>query len=65
MKKHNLLNENFNINDYINLLPAQPGDVDQTYADISNLINDYNFKPKTTLKEGLNNFVKWYKEYYL
>ena len=65
MKKHNLLNENFNINDYINLLPAQPGDVDQTYADISNLINDYNFKPKTTLKEGLDNFVKWYKEYYL
>lgn len=65
LKKHNLLNENFNINDYINLLPAQPGDVDQTYADISNLINDYNFKPKTTLKEGLDNFVKWYKEYYL
>lgn len=64
LKKHNLLNENFNINDYINLLPAQPGDVDQTYADISNLINDYNFKPKTTLEEGLDNFVKWYKEYY-
>lgn len=46
-------------------LPMQPGDVYQTYADVSDLINDFNFKPDTSIEEGLNKFVEWYKEYYL
>ena len=41
----------------------QPGDVQITYADIDELINDYNFKPKTSIKDGINNFIKWYKSY--
>ncbi len=46
------------------LLPMQPGDVYQTYADVDDLIRDFGFKPSTTLKEGLSKFAKWYKKYY-
>ena len=45
-------------------LPMQPGDVYQTYADTTELERDFDFKPKTTIEEGLGNFAKWYKEYY-
>lgn len=44
-------------------LPMQPGDVYQTYADVSDLQRDLGFCPKTTLKEGLHEFAKWYKTY--
>ena len=46
-------------------LPMQPGDVYQTYADVDELIKDFNFKPNTSLIEGLSKFAKWYKEYYM
>ncbi len=46
------------------LLPLQPGDVPDTYADVTDLINDFNFKPETSLEEGINNFIDWYKNYY-
>lgn len=46
-------------------LPMQPGDVYQTYADVDDLISDFNFKPKTSLEHGLSEYAKWYKEYYL
>ena len=45
-------------------LPMQPGDVYQTYADVDDLIKDFNFKPSTSLKDGLSRFAKWYKEYF-
>jgi len=45
-------------------LPLQPGDVPATYADVADLIKDTGFKPATPVEEGINNFVKWYKEYY-
>lgn len=45
-------------------LPMQPGDVYKTYADVSELIRDFDFKPNTSIKEGLSNFAKWHKEYY-
>ena len=45
-------------------LPMQPGDVYQTYADVSDLMRDYDFKPSTTIEEGLSRFVQWYREYY-
>lgn len=45
-------------------LPMQPGDVYQTYADIEELVKDFNFKPSTPLEEGLAKFASWYKEYY-
>lgn len=45
-------------------LPMQPGDVPQTYADVSALERDFDFKPNTSLEYGLGQFSKWYKEYY-
>jgi nucleoside-diphosphate-sugar epimerase len=45
-------------------LPMQPGDVYQTYADVSELKKDFGFKPSTPLTTGLANFAKWYKEFY-
>ncbi len=48
----------------VKLLPMQPGDVPETYADISKAKKMLGFNPKTPLHEGVNNFVKWYKEYY-
>lgn len=45
-------------------LPMQPGDVYQTYADVSDLMRDYDFKPDTSIEEGLQKFVDWYREYY-
>ena len=45
-------------------LPMQPGDVKATSADTSKLENWINFKPNTSIKDGVNKFVQWYKEYY-
>ncbi len=45
-------------------LPMQPGDVYQTYADVSELMRDYGFKPDTSIEEGLTRFVDWYRTYY-
>ena len=45
-------------------LPMQPGDVYQTYADVSELEKDFDFKPSTSIEDGLNRFAKWYFEYY-
>lgn len=45
-------------------LPMQPGDVYQTYADVTELMKDYNFKPDTPIEEGLKRFADWFlKEY--
>lgn len=45
-------------------LPMQPGDVLKTFADVKSLKADYNYAPNTTLNEGINHFVSWYKNYY-
>ena len=64
LKKENVLSKDFNINNYMEFIEKQPGDVEKTYSDTTNFEKDYNYKPKTTLKKGLNTFAKWYKEYY-
>ncbi len=46
------------------LVPMQKGDVAETFADISLSKKDFGFNPKTSLKDGLREFVKWYKDYY-
>ena len=48
----------------INFLPLQPGDVPDTCANVDNLIKKFNYKPSTSVGEGINNFVEWYKNYY-
>jgi len=45
-------------------LPMQPGDVYETYADVQDLIDDYGFKPSTTIEEGLGKFAQWFLNYY-
>lgn len=47
-----------------NLLPMQPGDVPETFADVSDLIADVGFQPNTSIEEGVEQFVAWYREYY-
>lgn len=47
-----------------NLLPLQPGDVQDTYADVSDLMRDFDYSPKTPLDIGIEKFVHWYKAFY-
>ncbi len=44
--------------------PMQPGDVYQTYADVSELTKDFGFRPDTSIEEGLTAFVTWFRKYY-
>ena len=47
-----------------NYMDLQPGDVPATYADVDDLIRDVGFKPSTTIEEGIERFITWYKDYY-
>ena len=47
-----------------NFLPMQAGDVPSTSADVKSLSEDFGYKPSTTIREGIKNFVAWYKDYY-
>jgi len=47
-----------------NLLPMQPGDVPDTYADVGALVEDVGYKPETPIEEGIKNFIDWYREFY-
>jgi len=46
------------------MLSMQPGDVERTWADVSQLKKDFGYNPTTSVKEGVAKFVKWYNEYY-
>ena len=46
------------------LLPLQPGDVPDTYADVADLVRDFDYKPTTTINQGVAKFIEWYKNYY-
>ena len=45
-------------------LPIQPGDVPDTYADVTDLVKEFDYKPNTSVKDGIANFAKWFSEYY-
>ena len=47
-----------------NLLPLQPGDVPDTYADVEALTSEVDYKPDTPIEEGVAAFIEWYREYY-
>ncbi|RXS20211.1 NAD-dependent epimerase [Staphylococcus saprophyticus] len=47
-----------------NYMDLQPGDVPETYANVDDLFRDIDFKPETTIQEGVNKFVDWYLKYY-
>jgi UDP-glucuronate 4-epimerase len=48
----------------LNLLPLQPGDVPDTFANVDDLVRDTGFKPSTSVETGVGKFVDWYREYY-
>ena len=48
----------------IELMPLQPGDVIDTFADVKDLINDFNYSPTISINEGVSMFIEWYKQYY-
>ena len=45
-------------------LPIQPGDVPDTYADVTDLVKEFDYKPNTSVKDGIANFAQWFSEYY-
>ena len=47
-----------------NLLPLQPGDVPDTFADIDDLVRDVGYRPATPVEVGVERFVRWYVDYY-
>ncbi len=47
-----------------NMLPMQPGDVERTWADVNELIKDYDYRPNTSIKDGVKSFIDWFKAYY-
>ena len=59
-----VLPENYDFEAHKELVPMQPGDVQTTYADIDELIQDFGFRPNTSLRDGLRAFAQWYKKYY-
>ena len=46
------------------LLPMQPGDVPETFANIDDLVRERRLRPSTPLTEGIERFVAWYRSYY-
>lgn len=46
------------------LLPLQPGDVPDTYADVHDLVENFNYKPAIPVEQGIQNFVAWYRDYF-
>lgn len=47
-----------------NMMPIQPGDVPATWANVDDLMNDLGYEPKTSVAEGIKNFIEWYNEYF-
>lgn len=63
LKREEILPPDLRIDEYVDLIDAQPGDVELTYADIDELQSDFAIRPTVTLEEGLEQFAKWYKAY--
>lgn len=60
-----VLPEDYDFAAHKELVPMQPGDVPVTYADTSALELDFDFKPSTSLRDGLRKFAEWYREFYM
>ncbi|MBR3307866.1 MAG: GDP-mannose 4,6-dehydratase [Lachnospiraceae bacterium] len=64
LKEAGVLDKSLKLEERLELVPMQPGDVAVTYADTSKLEEDYGFRPSTPLREGIRRFAQWYKEFY-
>ena len=60
----NAIEDNLGTKAEINLLPLQPGDVPDTYADVDDLVREFDYKPATKISDGVRNFVQWYKVFH-
>ena len=58
------LEDQLNIKAQKNFMDMQAGDVESTYADVQGLIDDLGYKPDTPIEKGVENFIKWYREFY-
>lgn len=63
LKKARVLPGDYDFETHKELVGMQPGDVEVTYADTTELENDFGFKPQTSLRDGLEKFAQWYKRY--
>ena len=59
-----VLEQNLGLKAQLNLLPLQPGDVPDTYADVTDLVRDTGYRPSTPVAEGVARFVAWYRDFY-
>ncbi|MBD5452543.1 MAG: NAD-dependent epimerase/dehydratase family protein [Lachnospiraceae bacterium] len=64
LKAAGVLPEDYDFEAHKELVGMQPGDVEITYADVSELEQDFDFKPSTSLRTGLRNFAQWYRQFY-
>jgi nucleoside-diphosphate-sugar epimerase len=64
LKNAGVLPGDYDFEAHKELVGMQPGDVEITYADVSELEKDFGFKPSTSLRDGLRSFAKWYKKFY-
>lgn len=64
LKRARVLSADYDLEAHKELVAMQPGDVEVTFADVSELEKDTGFKPRTTLREGLWRFAVWYKSYF-
>lgn len=60
-----VLPEDYDFEAHRKLVPMQPGDVPETFADVSALECDFGFRPETPLREGLRRFAEWYRDFYM
>lgn len=60
-----VLPEDYDFEAHKKLVPMQAGDVEMTYADVSPLVQDFGFKPSTSIRDGLRAFAEWYKRFYM
>jgi len=58
------IEKNLGIKAKLNMMPMQNGDVKKSHADVSDLIRDFDYTPKWTIKEGVKSFINWYLDYY-
>lgn len=65
LKKANVLPSNYDFEAHKELVGMQAGDVEVTYADVTQLEQDFGFKPGTSLREGIHRFAQWYHDYYM
>lgn len=64
LKRAKVLPQDYDFEAHKELVGMQPGDVEITYADVSELERDFGFKPSTSLRDGLRRFAEWYREFY-